>query len=71
VVKELIQDEMSAANIVTELKKLLDDPQTIERIGKDYAELKDLLSHGGNASEKAAEIITGYLKNPQPSTANG
>jgi lipid-A-disaccharide synthase len=71
VVKELIQDEMTAANIVTELKNLLDDPQTIERIGKDYAELKDLLSHGGNASEKAAEIITGYLKNPQPSTANG
>jgi lipid-A-disaccharide synthase len=63
VVKELIQDEMTAANIVTELKKLLHDPETDQRIRRDYADLKDLLSQGGNASEKAAEIIVGYLKN--------
>lgn len=62
VVKELIQHEMTAANISTELKKLLADPETISLIRKDYADLKDLLSQGGNASEKAAEIIVGYLK---------
>ncbi len=66
VVKELIQDEMTAANISTELKKLLADPETISLIRKDYADLKDLLSQGGNASEKAAEIIVRYLEDSKP-----
>jgi lipid-A-disaccharide synthase len=70
VVKELIQDEMTAANISAELKKLLNDPETISRLQKDYADLKELLTLGGNASEKAADIIVEYLKNAQPSTVN-
>ncbi|HEY4154159.1 MAG TPA: lipid-A-disaccharide synthase [Puia sp.] len=60
VVKELIQDEMTSGNIVTELKKLLTDPETISRIRKDYADLKELLVQGGNASEKAAESIVRF-----------
>ncbi len=67
VVKELIQDEMTPANITTELKKLLSDPATIDRIRKNYADLKGLLTQGGNASEKAAESIIRFLKNPQTS----
>jgi lipid-A-disaccharide synthase len=60
VVKELIQDEMNAENIVTELKKLISDESYRSRINKDYADLRALLSQGGNASEKAAEFIVDY-----------
>jgi len=57
VVKELIQDEMNPSNIIAELKKLCTDGETRARLKKDYAELHDLLSQGGNASEKAAQWI--------------
>jgi lipid-A-disaccharide synthase len=63
VVKELIQDEMNAENIVTELKKLIYDDTSRNRIIKDYTDLRILLSQGGNASEKAAELIVGFVKN--------
>ena len=56
VVKELIQDELNVENIVTELKKLVSDETTSNRIKSDYADLRALLSQGGNASEKAAEL---------------
>src|SRR5579863_2333730 len=57
VVKELIQDEMNVENIITELKNLLTDAKTRDRIQKDYADLRTLLSQEGNASEKAAQLI--------------
>jgi lipid-A-disaccharide synthase len=62
VVKELIQDEMNVKNIVSELKKLISDQPTRARIHKDYTELRELLSQGGNASEKAAEQIVNFVK---------
>jgi lipid-A-disaccharide synthase len=62
VVKELIQDEMNAENIVTELKKLVSDDDERKRIEKDYTDLRALLSLGGNASEKAAELIVQFVK---------
>ena len=62
VVKELIQEEMNAENIVAALKNLLSDEGTRRRIKKDYAELHDLLSQGGNASEKAAQSIIRFIK---------
>src|SRR5450432_4540313 len=62
VVKELIQDEMNVKNIVAELKKLLSDTDTRNRIHKDYDELRELLSQGGNASVKAAGLIVEYVK---------
>jgi len=62
VVKELIQDEMNAENIVLELRNLLSDHATRSRIHQDFAELRSILSEGGNASEKAAELIVGYVK---------
>lgn len=62
VVKELIQDEMNAENIRTELSKILKDQPTINRMKNDYATLKKLLSEGGHASEKAAKSIVGFLR---------
>jgi lipid-A-disaccharide synthase len=60
VVKELIQDEMNVANIISELKKLLTDVKTRDRIHKDYSDLRSLLSQDGNASRKAAELIVDF-----------
>jgi lipid-A-disaccharide synthase len=61
VVKELIQNDMTAGNLQTELKVLLGSKEKIETIKKDYAELKSVLSQGGNASAKAAASITNFL----------
>ncbi len=60
VVKELIQDEMNVANIISELKNLLSDVKTRDRIHKDYSDLRSLLSQDGNASRKAAELIVDF-----------
>lgn len=57
VVKELIQHELTPKNITQELKKLLFDAEKQEQIQKDYAELKTILSKGGNASQNAARLI--------------
>jgi lipid-A-disaccharide synthase len=62
VVKELIQDEMNVKNIVAELKNLISDDETRNRINKDYADLRALLSQDGNASEKAAKSIVEFAK---------
>ncbi len=62
VVKELIQSEMNAANITTELNNILKNTETHARIMKDYSQLKKLLSEGGHASEKAARIIVQFTK---------
>lgn len=61
VVKELIQDEMNAYNVQAELEKIVSDKAVYSRIKKDYAELWDILSAGGNASEKAAAVITEFV----------
>ncbi len=62
VVKELIQDEMNVANIITELKNLLTNAKTRDRIHKDYSDLRSLLSQNGNASRKAAELIVDFTE---------
>jgi lipid-A-disaccharide synthase len=62
VVKELIQDEMNVENIVAELRKLIYDKETRNRIQHDYTDLRNLLSQGGNASEKAAGLIVEFMK---------
>lgn len=58
IVKELIQSEMNAANTTRELEALLHDENKIAALQNDYAQLKALLQAGGEASAKAAEIIT-------------
>ncbi len=60
VVKELIQGQLTPENITTELQKILNDTVTVEQMKKDYADLKTLLSLGGNASANAAKIIYEY-----------
>jgi lipid-A-disaccharide synthase len=62
VVKELIQDELTPQNLKRELQQLLFDEKRRNELKNDYAALKQLLSKGGHASEKAAQSITEFLK---------
>jgi len=64
VVKELIQDDLTVKNIVTELKRLLEDPARKQQLQKDYTALKELLSQGGHASANAARSIYDFLQQP-------
>ena len=57
VVKELIQDDLTVANITTELTAILFDAGKKEQLRRDYHDLKALLSLGGNASANAAESV--------------
>ncbi len=61
VVKELIQNELTVKNLVTELKGLLYDNKKRNQLEKDYFELKQLLG-GVGASYKTAKLIYGDLK---------
>ena len=59
VVKELIQDALTPENLANELREITGDTPRRTKMMADYAELKALLSLGGNASQQAAEIIVG------------
>ncbi|GAB2966827.1 lipid-A-disaccharide synthase [Hymenobacter coalescens] len=61
VVKELIQSDFTARNLVTELHRLLDDEQYIGQVKAGYAEIREKLGRT-NAADKAAELMVGYLK---------
>jgi lipid-A-disaccharide synthase len=61
VVKELIQGELNENNLLLELKNILAENKRL-LILKDYADLKQLLSQGGNASANAARIIIEFMK---------
>jgi lipid-A-disaccharide synthase len=62
VLKELIQNELTAENLKNELTDLLSNENRKEKLKEDYAELKKILSEGGNASTKAADSIFRFLK---------
>ena len=62
VVKELIQQELTVANLAEELQKILPEGKERSRIHKDYEELRAVLSSTQNASKRAAEILVN-LKN--------
>ena len=57
VVKELIQDELTVENCITELKDLLFNTTRQAQLQHDYRQLSTLLSAGGHASANAAQII--------------
>ena len=57
VVKELIQHQLTVANIVAELQLLLHDDKRKHQLQQDYFELKEKLAAGGNASLKAAASV--------------
>ena len=61
VVKELIQKELTPENLKHELHELLTNEKRIAEIKKDYADLKKILSEGGNASANAARSIVNFL----------
>ncbi|MBI2729858.1 MAG: lipid-A-disaccharide synthase [Sphingobacteriales bacterium] len=62
VVKELIQNDLTPANLQKELDLLLNNPERITQVKEDYTHLKKLLSRQGNASAKAAASIYNYLQ---------
>ncbi len=57
VVKELIQHQLTVANTTAELQLLLNDKMRQKQIQQDYAELKQKLAAGDNASLKAAASV--------------
>ena len=61
VVKELIQNELTAENLAHELNELLANPQRKQQLKQDYQALKTLLSAGGDASATAAKSIYHFV----------
>lgn len=61
VVTELIQHELTTANLLRELKDILFNTSRQHELQKDYTELKELLSKGGRASAKAAKSIYEFV----------
>jgi lipid-A-disaccharide synthase len=57
-VKELIQQEMTADNIVKELRKVLPEGDRHEGLMNDYKELKVKLGQGGASSNAAQKILS-------------
>jgi lipid-A-disaccharide synthase len=62
VVTELIQNELTADNLVRELDKILHDETHIKKLKQDYGELKQLLQKESNASARAAQEIVGFMQ---------
>jgi len=65
-VKELIQNDLTADNLRSELHELLTNEIRVETIRKDYAELKKILTQNGEvvergAAAKAAKIVVDFL----------
>lgn len=63
VVKELIQEELTTANLIAALKDLLENPAKQAQIKEDYAALQKALYTGQNAAEVSAGIILEELSN--------
>jgi len=61
VVKELIQDDFNEKNLKAALTAIVEDPAVRLRMKKDYAELKKVLSAGGDASLNAARQILEFI----------
>lgn len=62
VVTELIQNDLTPENLTRELNSILNDPNKIFQIQKDYSDLKKLLQKESNASAKAAREVIGFLQ---------
>ncbi len=57
IVKELIQDQLTPANLETALNDLLNNPARIAQLRDDYRQLRQILGEGGRASANAAKSI--------------
>ena len=60
-IRELIQKEATAENVIVELRRLMLDQFYRDRIFKDYDQLLDILDTG-SASKNAARLMVSYLK---------
>lgn len=63
VAPELIQDEFTPGNIVSEIGRLLDSESAREEMKCGLAEVREKLGSGG-AIERAADIFAGMLQSP-------
>lgn len=61
VVKELIQNDLTVANLVKELKELTGNEDRKRQLAQDYRLLQKKLTADGNASAKAAASVFQYL----------
>ncbi|MEQ9290432.1 MAG: lipid-A-disaccharide synthase [Cyclobacteriaceae bacterium] len=61
VVRELIQDELNTKNLKAELKTMVENPTQRTNMISAYDQLKEKLGRW-NASDKAANLMYGYLK---------
>jgi lipid-A-disaccharide synthase len=61
VVKELIQDDLTAANLKHELEELLQNENRQQQLQQDYTQLRNLLKQEGNASARAAKSVYDFL----------
>lgn len=61
VVKELIQNNLTVANLTKELDELLNNENHKKQLQKDYKMLKKKLTAEGNASAKAALSVSSHL----------
>lgn len=61
VVKELIQGEFNARNLLDELRTLLTDADYMARMQTGYTELREKLGHH-QAAKKTAELMVKYLQ---------
>ena len=62
VVKELIQNDLTAKNLIYELNELLTNKERLKTLQQDYTDLKNILSAGGHASSAAAKSIYALIK---------
>lgn len=62
IVKEFIQNDMNAANLISELNELLHNNERLSQLQRDYVSLKEVLSQEGNASSKAAKSIANAVR---------
>lgn len=61
VVTELIQHNLTKQNLKEEIISLVPDSNKKNQLKKDYNDLRNLLSAGGNASKNAAKIIYQFV----------
>ncbi|GEO05263.1 lipid-A-disaccharide synthase [Adhaeribacter aerolatus] len=70
VVTELIQNELTGRNIITELKKILTNEHFIQQQKAGYQEIREKLGEA-NSAAKAAELMVKYLQNPISADVKG
>jgi lipid-A-disaccharide synthase len=62
IVKELIQNDLNRSSLSAELSRIIMDEQVSNRIRDAYEDLREKLG-GEGASDRAAGILTNFLKN--------